>query len=305
MGTIKHDVRRQQHFAIRVPFGDSSSPLGDRQGANDSLPHADPCDGPSVGLPSTYERPRHLPKSVLFRRSLIAIPRRNIGSGRPAVSECEGERRPVRPEVVPQHPVGVGPCVGVAPPRWSGSSRPPCIRCTTTTDHSRAGHRGDSVQFRRCPSPLTPRCPQRFAVSPTRPALLRARSGSAFGSTHEGGATPPAVGNVDPRLVDVCPLRGRRSPLAAIRSRRLELRDCMEPAEREERQPMLRTVTALAPTRDRTGVLGRVKVSRASRAAATIGSRDLDAASARPRDGSCRSEQELTDVNTDRTRGRS
>jgi hypothetical protein len=40
------------------------------------------------------------------------------GSGRPTVSGCEGERRPLRPEVVPQLPVGVGPR-GVAPPRLS------------------------------------------------------------------------------------------------------------------------------------------------------------------------------------------
>jgi hypothetical protein len=62
--------------------------------------------------------------------------------------------------------------------------------------------------------------------------------------------------------------------------------------EPEERQPKLRTVTALAPTRDRTGVLGRVKAARAARAAATIACRDLDAASARPRDGNCPSEPE-------------
>jgi hypothetical protein len=55
---------------------------------------------------------------------------------------------------------------------------------------------------------------------------------------------------------------------------------------------------------NRTGVLGRVKVSRASRAAATTKCRDLDSACARPRDGSCRSEQKLTDVTTSRTRGR-
>jgi hypothetical protein len=36
-------LRRSRHGA------GSSSPLGDRQRANDSLPHADPCDGPSLG----------------------------------------------------------------------------------------------------------------------------------------------------------------------------------------------------------------------------------------------------------------
>ena len=231
----------------------SCSPLGDRQWANDSLPHADPCDGPSVGLPSTYAG-----RGTYRNLSCFAAPSSRshlatTGSGRPTVSVCEGERRPLRPEVVPQHPVGVGPCGGVAPPRWSGSSRPP-FRRTTTTDHSRAGHRGDSGQSRRCPSPRTPRCPQPIAVSPTRPALLRALSGSAFGSTHEGGATP-LRSKRRPKSGRRLSLRGRRSPLAAIRSWRVDPRDL----EHEERQPMLLTVTALAPTRDRTGVLGRVR----------------------------------------------
>ena len=133
------------------------------------------------------------------------------GSGRPTVSVCEGERRPLRSEAGPQLPVGVGP-TGVAPPRLS-------VLCWKSRLESEKGHGGDNVQSRRCPSPRTPRCPQPFAVSPTRPALLRVRSGSAFGSAHKGGATPPAVENVDASLVDVCPLRGRRSPLAAIRTR--------------------------------------------------------------------------------------
>jgi excisionase family DNA binding protein len=41
-------------------------------------------------------------------------------------------------------------------------------------------------------------------------------------------------------------------------------------------------VAVLAPTRERTGVLSSVKVSRAPRAARITGTRDLDAASARP-----------------------
>ena len=152
----------------------SSSPLGDRQRANDSLPHADPFDGPSVGLPSTYAGTQHLPKSVLFRRSIVAIPPRNN------------------------------------------------------------------------------------------------RLGATHSVSVRGGATPPAVENVDRSLVDVCPLRGRRSPLAAIRSWRTDLRDCMESAgARGNVSPCCATVTALAPTRDRAGVLGRVKVPRAPRAAAS------------------------------------
>ncbi len=36
--------------------------------------------------------------------------------GQPKESRARGERRPLRPRVVPQHPVGVGPSGGVAPP---------------------------------------------------------------------------------------------------------------------------------------------------------------------------------------------
>ena len=186
--------------------------------------------------------PAMAPQSACHPRTLGTAPaeiclvsplrHRDPTSQQPALGDpqcrcARGSDAPCGRKSWPQHPVGVGPCGGVAPPRWSGSSRPPCIRRTTTTDHSRAGHRGDSVQFRRCPSPHTPRCPRPFAVSPTRSALLRVRSGSAFGSTHEGGATPPAVENVDPSPVDVCPLRGRRSPLAAVRSWRVDLREAV------------------------------------------------------------------------------
>lgn len=50
------------------------------------------------------------------------------------------------------------------------------------------------------------------------------------------------------------------------------------------------TGPSLAPTRDRTGVLSGVQVSRAARAARRSNKRDLDTASARPVNGNCRSE---------------
>jgi hypothetical protein len=171
----------------RCRFRRSSSSLGDWQRANESLPHADPHDGPSVGLPSTCEVCRNLPVSPLNRRHPIS---EQPAPGRPTVSASEGERRPLRPEVGPQHPVGVGPCGGVAPPRWSGSSRPPCIRRTTTTDHSRAGHRGDSVQFRRCPFSHTPRCPRFFAVSLTKSTAAALSLGRPSGRLTRGERRP-------------------------------------------------------------------------------------------------------------------
>jgi hypothetical protein len=82
----------------------------------------------------------------------------------------------------------------------------------TTTDPSSARRRGDSVRFRRCPFSHTPRCPRFFTVSSTKSGCCRALSGSAFGSTHEGGATPPAVENVDPTSVDVGPCRDVAPP---------------------------------------------------------------------------------------------
>jgi len=134
---------------------------------------------------------------------------------------------------------------------------------------SEKGHRGDSVQSRQCPFSHTLRCPQPSAVSPTNPAQLHARSGSAFGSAHEGGATPPAVENVDPTPVDVCPLRDVAPPSQQFV---VGERTCATAGVRVSPRrvsPCCASVTALAPTRDRTGVLGRVKVPRAPRAAAS------------------------------------
>ena len=150
--------------------------MGDLSWANDSHHYGSPRDGPSVGLDSQRKRAFHGPLSE--------------HSGRPKWSMSEGERRPLRPEVVPQHPVGVGPCGSVAPPRWSGPSRPRCIRRTTTTDHSRAGHRGDNVQFRRSPSPRTPRCPRFFAVSSTKSAAAARSPGRPSGRLTRGERRP-------------------------------------------------------------------------------------------------------------------
>jgi hypothetical protein len=163
-------------------------------------------------------------------------------------------------------------------------------RDASTGDHQQ-GQRGDNVRFRRSPFWFTPRCPRIVSVSGKNrrsPHLSWVDPRVEIG----GGSDAPAVEHVDRSLVDVCPLRGRRSPLAASRSWRTNLRDCVEPPELEERQPLLRNCDCARSDRDRTGVLGRVKVPRASRAAVVIGSRDLDAASARPRDGNYRSEPE-------------
>jgi hypothetical protein len=161
-------------------------------------------------------------------------------------------------------------------------------RCAEVAARRKRGHGGDNVELQRCPFPDTLRCPRPFTIQPTKLALLRARSGSAFGSRYRGGATPPPLGNVDPSAVDVCPLRGRRSPLVLIASdseavRRLKL---------HHRNSVDQMVTSLAPTVDRTGVLSGVQVSRASRAAQQSNKRDLDTASARPVNGNCRSEPE-------------
>jgi hypothetical protein len=137
---------------------------------------------------STARRWRHQSRSHLA----------TTDSSVPTVSECEGERRPLPPEVVPQDTVCVVPA--------ASSSRLACrCRAGVRGPSHKKRLRGDNAQFRRSPSPRTPRCPQPIAVSPTTPVLLRAPSGSAFGSTHEGGATPPPSEDVARRLVDVCP----------------------------------------------------------------------------------------------------
>lgn len=55
----------------------------------------------------------------------------------------------------------------------------------------------------------------RFAASSSRSHLATTGSGRPTVLMCEGERRPLAVENVDPSLVDVCPLRGRRSPLAA------------------------------------------------------------------------------------------
>jgi hypothetical protein len=72
----------------------------------------------------------------------------------------------------------------------------------------------------------------------------------------------------------------------------MDAHDRVKSAEPEQRRLMMRDRDCARSDRDRMGVLGRVKVSRASRAAATVATRDLDTASARPRDGNYRSEPE-------------
>ena len=205
------------------------------------------------------------------------------------MSVCEGERRPLRPEVVPQHSVGVGPCGGGAPPSL--------VRLITTALYP--PHNDDGRFESGTPRGQRPVSAMSLLTHPTLSPVLcslvneisrcRALSGSAFGSTHEGGATPPACENVDARPVDVVPCGDVAPPRINSHLENGPSATAWSRPKLEERQPMLLTVVALAPTRDCAGVLGRVKVSRA---AATMTCRDLDAASARPRDGSCRSEQE-------------
>ena len=172
-----------------------------------------PLRWPPSRPPSTYAAARHLPKSVLFRRSRHRDPTsQQPALGDPQCRCARGSDAPCGRKPGPNS-------LSVSALRRRRSPSPVGVLAGSRGLESEKGHGGDNVQSRRCPSPRTPRCPQPFAVSPTRPALLRVRSGSAFGSAHKGGATPPAVENVDASLVDVCPLRGRRSPLAAIRTR--------------------------------------------------------------------------------------
>jgi hypothetical protein len=189
--------------------------------------------------------------------------------GRPKRSGCEGERRPRRLKVGTQGTVCAGPCRGVAPPRWSGSSRPLCIGRAATTDHSRAGHPGDNVPFRRCPFSHTPRGPRFLAVSSTKSAAAARSLGRPSGRLTRGERRP---------------LRRRTSPqyrstpvppgtsLPHVRSSRLEA---------GSRPRSLRTNSIRACS-----ITSRFRALRAPL-------RDLDVISARPSNGFYRSELSL------------
>src|SRR5688572_12056847 len=208
---IKRDVRRPQHFAIRVPFGDRARSWAIGNGPTTRFLTPTPALAPQSAC-----HPRTLgtaPAEIcLFRRSVIAIPLRNnplwathnvrvrggatppaAGSRAPTSCRCRPLRRRRSPSLVRLITTALYPAHNDDRPFESGTSR---------------GQRPVSAM-----SLLT-----HPTMSPVLRSLVneisrcRAFPGSAFGSTHEGGATPPAVGNVDPRLVDVCPLRGRRSP---------------------------------------------------------------------------------------------
>lgn len=107
-----------------------------------------------------------------------------------------------------------------------------------------------------------------------------------------GGSDAPAAEDVDPNAVDVCP-RGDVAPPSwrfAVEKRRRA--SAGAGCSAKGTSVSAATVTAIAPTRERTVVLSGVKVSRASRAARRLGTRDLDTASARPVNGNCRIESE-------------
>ena len=197
---------------------------------------------------------------------------------------CEGKRHQLRLQVVPQHDVDVGlrrRCSLAG----SGSSRTCRMRRTTTTAHLRGDTEGDNVQFRRSPLWLTPRCPLSSTIPATNVGDLATHVGRPSGRGTRGERRPLRRGTA-PEHGRRRSLRGRRSPLVDVRHRRSEV------------------ASMLAPTRDRTGVLDRVKVPRASRAAANLICRDLDPACARPGMATVGASGIPIDVNTNRTRGR-
>jgi len=130
--------------------------------------------------------------------------------GRPGWSMNEGERRPLRPKVGRQHRVGVGPAAASLPLVGQGHHDRP-FPAPNDDGHSRAGHRGTASSFGDVPSHTPHAVPGLYGLV-NEISRCRALSGSAFGSRYEGGATPPAVENVDPGLVDVRPLRGVAPP---------------------------------------------------------------------------------------------
>ena len=215
--------------------------------------------------------------AALTSRPHVAVP----GSGRPTVSVCEGERRPLRLEVVPQHDVGVGPCGGVAPPRWSGSSRPRRMRRTTTTDHSRGDTEGTTSSFGGVPYRSPHAVPGSLQSRQRNQPAAALSLGRPSGRLTRGERRPLRLKNVDRSLVDVCP-RGDVAPL----SQQCTVGECTcatawNRPELEERQPMLRKCDC---ARSDPRSYGRARPRQGSARSARRGQharRDLDAASAR------------------------
>jgi hypothetical protein len=85
------------------------------------------------------------------------------------------------------------------------------FRRPMTTDIRERDTEGTASSFGDVPSHTPHAVPGLYGLV-NEISRCRALSGSAFGSRYEGGATPPAVENVDPGLVDVRPLRGVAPP---------------------------------------------------------------------------------------------
>jgi hypothetical protein len=160
---------------------------------------------------------------------------------------------------------------GATPPQTESRDPTYCLRWPlrwrrSPSPSQRKKYEADNVQFRRCPPPLTPRCPHRFAVSPKRRALPRVRAGSAFGSNHEGGATPPRT-KTGPKRRSFGPLGGVAPPSPVSGSSEPTVAQIV--ITRREQLAVIggQRVIRLAPKREHMVVLDHVKVSRATRAA--------------------------------------
>jgi hypothetical protein len=189
------------------------------------------------------------------------------GSGRPTVSVCEGERRPLRPEVVPQLPVGVGPLRRRSP---STVTALPEVAAQVREGTGRGQRPVSAMSLSTHPALSPAICSFANKTGPAPRSLwvglrVDSRGGSdamRSKASTEAWSTRVPCGDVAPPSQQSAVGAWTLVTAWSRRSSRNVSSQCA-------------TVTALAPTRDPTGVLGRVKVPRASRAAATIGAATL------------------------------
>ena len=299
----KRDVRRPQHFAIRVRFGDRVRPWAIGNGPTTRFLTPTPAMAPQSAC-----HPRTQGTAPAEIRLVSPLRHRDPTSQQPALGDpqcrcARGSDAPCGRKSCP-NTLSVSAPAGVAPPR-SCSSRLPVSgaqRRRRVESGTRRGQRPVSAMSLPTHPTLSPAICS-FA-NKTGPAPRSLWVGLRVDS--RGGSDAPCGRKRRPKP-------GRRlSPagtsLPPRSNSQLESRTCATASSRpepEERQPMLRDCDC---ARSDPRWYGRARPRQGSARSARRGharSRDLDAASARPRDGNCRSEPELTDVNTNRTRGRS
>lgn len=161
-------------------------------------------------------------------------------------------------------------------------------RVSLAEERKRA-HGGDNIQFHRCPATITPRCPLLSAIPPTKPDEYGARSGRPLGRGTRGSDPLPMAHRL--------PARGRPTVRWGSLPPRKRFAvgewNCTTARSRMRREEL---PTPKGGARSDVRSCGRAQRHQGFARLARRGMescRDLDAASARPKDGNCRSESKL------------